>query len=112
MFNIKVEGFDELEKSINDLTEGLKPSTIRHYCELVKKDARISCGLKNDDLVLTVEQSEVDQIRLHFSLKDSEKKDCVKKVIQNVLASMPLTTRPFFEGLLQKLNSENDGNDE
>lgn len=108
MFDIKIDGLEELQNHLNEMIKGLDATTVNHYCDLVKKDARISCGLGDNDIKLIAYRNKENQISLDFELKDKEKINCLRKVIRNIIPSLPITSRPFFEVILDKLDKENE----
>jgi len=48
MFNVKIEGLDAIQDMLNGMIDGLNPIVLNHYCDLIKKDARITCGMSLD----------------------------------------------------------------
>jgi hypothetical protein len=107
VLDIKIDGLDELQNHLNEMIAGLDATTINHYCDLIKKDARISCGLKDKDIKLVAQRNQEGQISLDFQLEDRTKINCLKKVIRNIIPSLPIISRPFFEVILDKLDKVN-----
>ena len=54
MFNVKIEGLDAIQDMLNGMIDGLNPIVLNHYCDLIKKDARITCGIKDEEIYLPI----------------------------------------------------------
>lgn len=105
MFDIEVRGFDEAIRDLKKMEYGLSVAGINSYCERIKKVA-IGCGIERGMLILEAEKDLDNNINIKCELKDGSKKDCLKQAIRDVLPSMPITTKPLFEGLLAKMEED------
>jgi hypothetical protein len=105
MFDVEVKGFDEVLKGLKKMEYGLSVAGINSYCERIKKTV-LGCGITRNMLILEAEKGNDDSISIKCQLIDGTKKECLKQAIRDVLPVMPITTKPFFEGLLEQM--END----
>ena len=104
MVGVEIKGFDKIKKNLDDMAYGLTKDGIDKYCNKIKNDAQSNCGLNQSDLKLEA-KNEGKNVTIDFSTKPSNL-ECVKKMIQKNLSSMPITTKPLFEHLIKMIEQK------
>lgn len=97
-----INATDRIAEDLKALEWGLTRQCAIEYCMKIKENARQSCGLDDTALRLDV-TADGDSLELEFALRDPEKRYCVKSVLEAIIHTMPITARPLFEHLLNRL---------
>jgi hypothetical protein len=93
-FGIKVNGTDDIMRSLDKLSKGIDPQELARWAKTCETMARKLCNDKLSDIILRSQGKELD-----VSLKDRKSADCLVKAIENNLPLMPL----FIQGVFTKL---------
>jgi hypothetical protein len=101
----EVKGFDDTKDELKKMILGLTVEGLNEYCDRVKAIGARECGLANDDL--TLQAIKVGkEIAIDFKIKNHSKVTCIKKSLLEVLRSMPVTSKPFFEELIKQMEGQ------
>ncbi len=103
MSGIKIKGFKEFQKNLDEMIQGLDPKMIQYFCDIIKKDAIITCRINEEDIILNVNSINNNDLKIEFQLKNKEKIQCFEKVFRNVLSTLPITSRSILEIILKKI---------
>lgn len=104
---IKSFGFDEAIQQLDKMAHGLTEEGINEYCDSIKKTVMERCGISDNEI--TLKATKVigqDKLTIDFQLKDRKKLECVKQTIQDLISSMPVTTKLLFEQLLKWIDEQ------
>lgn len=104
MFDIKITGFDEAIKKLDNMAYGLTEKGLNEYCDRIKNDTYTKCDLKKGEITLQAKKIG-DNITIDFKVNGS-KLECVKKAIQSNLNNMPITTKALFDQLIKSINKK------
>ncbi len=93
---IKVEGLDEFIKSLDNMAYSVTEDGFRKYCNEIRTHAIAVCQISDDDFIFKpVKQG--TNINVNFQLKDKAKCPCIRQIISNMLDSIPIPGKSFFE---------------
>lgn len=66
---IKIKGFQETQRRLGSIIEGFSLEGLTNYRDMIIKNIRISCDLKEDDLLINP-RSENDNITFEIGVKN------------------------------------------
>lgn len=87
---------------VRELQWGMTKECAEQYCVKIKKVAIREYDIDNNSISFKVINFR-EKIGIEFSLKDQEKLDCIRTIVQTMISAMPVTARPPFEKLLKLL---------
>lgn len=96
-FGIKVNGKDDIMKSLDKLSKGIDPQELARWAKTCETMAKKLCNDKLHDITLRSQGKELD-----LSLKDKKSAECLVKAIESNIPLMPL----FIQGVFTKLASD------
>lgn len=98
---IKVEGLDELKKSLDDMAHSVTEDGLRQYCNEIKSRAITVCQISNDDFTFEpIRQG--NNVNINFQLKDKMKWPCIRQIISSKLNSIPIPAKSLFEIIISE----------
>ena len=105
-FRIDIKGLEELQRTLEELREGLTLPTLNRWCRKIESEAKISCPQEyRESIRLTVVQIGADKFDIEFKASKGALSS-VKQAIRANLPIMPLTTKALFEVLLKKIEEQ------
>jgi len=78
---------------------------MKEFCDSIRNEALSRCEISAADLTLTPNRHQ-DNTSISFELKDGQKWFCLRKIIEETMNIMPLTTKGVFSLMLEQLEEE------
>lgn len=94
-FKIKTNGFDEIDRMLNEMIEDVKPDGFAKWAKKIERTAKEICNDVNGNRIEFKPEKGVTKIKMKFADKDAIK--CLKESIQRHKNSMSLGIRAFYE---------------
>lgn len=105
-FRIEIKGLEELQKTLEELQEGLTLPTLNRWCKKIESQAKISCPQEyRESIQLTAVRVGTRKFDIEFKASKGALSS-VKQAIRANLHLMPLTTKALFEVLLKKIEQQ------
>ena len=92
--SFKIEGLEELQKSLKDIENQINPNTLFDWATKITKTAKEMC---NDPECKRIRLKRNSSTEFEFEFSDKESIDCVLKAIQHHINYIPSLIRPLFE---------------
>lgn len=104
--DVDIKGLDELQRTLEELQEGLTLPTLNRWCRKIESEAKTNCPQEyRESIQLRAVRISVDKFDIEF--KASERAlPSVKEAIRTNLRLMPLTTKALFEVMLKKIEQQ------
>lgn len=100
---IKIEGIDQAMQKVRDAIQSLEPDVFIQWAETVENSATEICG-DPDHKRIKFKPKPDNTIDMEFA--DLNALNCALQAIRRHLTSMPPTTKWFYEGIIEHLESK------
>lgn len=105
-FDIRIEGLDELSKEIKKAKEGLSLEYLTSFCNRISNDVRLRAPEKlTESFTFNVKLSKEGNPQLELDCTE-ELGGILIDAIKEHLNEMPITTRAFFEQVIDVIEGE------
>ena len=105
-FSIDIKGLKELQRTLEELQEGLTVPTLNRWCRKIESEAKTNCPQEyRESIQLRAVRIGADKFDIEFKSSKGALPS-VKKAIRTNLRLMPLTTKALFEVLLKKIEQQ------
>jgi hypothetical protein len=105
-FHIEIKGLEELQRTLEELQEGLTLPTLNRWCKKIESQAKISCPQEyRETIQLTAVRVGANKFDIEFKASKGALSS-IKQAIRANLHLMPLTTKALFEVLLKNIEQQ------
>jgi len=102
-FGIKITGFDEIQKKLDDMIKSLEPKGFMEWADKVEKETKNLC---NDPETKRFKFKASHSMKIDIGIEDKEAGNNMIKAIEKLVPSMPLGIQQFYkEGVIPQIET-------